>query len=159
MFGELGKGYFEHNGILLPNTWVKDGASLALRRLFRGENVFATVLYLGLTNASYTFDVAPLTTLAAGEPVGNGYARQAINTNTSDWTVQEVGGVMQAVSKTCVFTCSGAPWTVAWQRAFLCDQASGTAGLVYAVSGPAPAPRTVNVGAGPPINYQFWMRG
>ena len=139
-------------------TMVRDGSLLLLRSMFRGEATLPAIYYMGLTNASYTFDAASLAALAAGEPVGNGYARQPLNRNTSDWTVQEVNGVLQVISKTCIFTAS-ANWDKAWQRSFICDAVSGTVGTVYSVSGPTPAPRTVLAGAGPSLSYQYWLRG
>lgn len=143
----------------VKNTLVANGANWFLRTMFRGEAVLPATYYLGLTNASYTFDGATLAGLAAGEPVANGYARQALNKNTTDWTVQEVNGIYQALSKMCSFTCTTAPWTVQWLRMFLCDASAGTSGNVIAVSGPAPAPRNVIVGGGPEIQYAFYLRG
>ena len=156
-------GYFiEHQGNARKfhkNTWVKDGATWLLRDVFRKETtLFPDIFYLGLSNAAYTFDTATLVALNAGEPAGNGYARQAINRNTVDWTVQEVNGVMQILSKIVTFTAS-ADWDKTWLRAFLCNQAAGTAGNVIAVSGPAPAARTVLSGNGPQLQYTFFLRG
>jgi hypothetical protein len=142
----------------INNTIVKDGATLMLRSLFRGEATMPAAFYLGLTSASYTFDDATLADMAVLEPAGNGYARQLLTRNTTDWTVQEVNGVLQAVSKIVAFTAS-ANWDKVWDRMFLCDAASGTSGNVYSVSGPAPSPRTVLSGAGPSIRYEFWLRG
>lgn len=152
--------YFEDGSELaIKNTLVEKGAEWFLRTMFRGESVLPSTYYMGLTNAAYTFDTATLASIAAGEPVGNGYARQALNKNTTDWTVQEVNGVLQALSKMVTFACTGSPWTVAWVSAFLCDAASGTSGNVISVSGPAPAPRTVGVGFGPSLQYQYYLRG
>lgn len=143
----------------VKNTLVATGASWFLRTMFRGEAVLPATYYMGLTNAAYTFDGATLAGLAAGEPVGNGYARQPLVKNTTDWTVQEVNGVMQALSKIAIFTCTGAGWTQNWLRMFLCDAAAGTAGNVVAVAGPAPGPRVVGVGAAPSCQYAFYLRG
>lgn len=158
-------GYFElldADGNVIyrkKNTLVAQGASWFLRTIFRGEAVLPATYYLGLTNAAYTFDQANLlTALNAGEPVGNGYARQALVKNTVDWTVQEVNGVMQALSKIATFTAS-ADWSAQWLRMFICDQAAGTAGQVISVSGPAPALRTVLNGQGPSVRYTYYLRG
>lgn len=157
-------GYFtEHQPggekIELKNTLVANGASWFLRTIFRGEAVLPATYYLGLTNAAYSFDGTTLASLAAGEPVANGYARQALVKNTTDWTVQEVNGVMQALSKIVNFTCTTAPWTIDWLRMFICDASAGTSGNVISVSGPAPGPRHVIVGAGPAIDYAYYLRG
>lgn len=141
------------------NTLTATGAGWLLRSFFRGEALAPATYYMGLTNATYTFDSNTLASMAAGEPVGNGYARMALVKNTTDWTVQELGtNIMQALSKLVTFTCTTAPWTINWVRGFICDAAAGTAGNVIAVSGPAPAPRVVLVGAGPTLNYQYYLR-
>jgi hypothetical protein len=129
-----------------------------MQRTFRGEDVMPASLFMGLTNVGGSFDDVTLADLAAGEPVGNGYARQELVTGTSDWTVDEVNGVIRVISKTVEFTAS-ANWDKAWDRMFLCTVLDGTSGDVFAISGPAPAPRTVLSGAGPSINYEFWLRG
>lgn len=158
-------GYFvEHvqkKRLYHKNTLVKYGAQAILQTVFQGAAVFAATWYIGLTNANYTFDAAGLlATLAAGEPVANGYARIALAQSNVGWpTVSEVNGVMMVLSKQCNFVCTTAPWTINWTRAFLCDAAAGGAGNVIAVSGPTPAPRTVNVGAGPSIQYSHFLRG
>lgn len=146
--------------ILHKNTLVATGASWFLRDIFRKETaLLPNTYYLGLTNAAYTFDQATLlAALAVGEPVGNGYARMPLVRGTADWTVQEVNGVMQALSVTCAFTAS-ANWDKTWTRAFICNAAAGTAGEVISVSGPAPAARTVLSGQGPSIKYEYYLRG
>ena len=144
----------------VKNTLVKYGAQSFLQTVFQALTPLAGTLYLGLTNAAYTFDQAALlTALNAGEPVGNGYARQALIRDNTHWTVSEVNGVMMVQSVIVNFTCTGAPWTQNWLRMFICDAAAGTAGNVVSLSGAAPAPRVVNVGAGPAIQYEYFLRG
>lgn len=141
----------------LKNTLLRTGASFFLRTIFRGEAVLPATYYLGLTNIAGGW-LSTLADIAVGEPVGNGYARQALVKNTVDWTVQEVNGFMQALSKIDVFTAS-ANWDKQWNRMFICDQAAGTAGNVFSLSGPAPALRTVLTGQGPSIQYEYFLRG
>lgn len=143
----------------IKNTLVATGALWFLRDIFRKETtLLPDIYYIGLTGASYTFDGATLTSLAALEPSGHGYARIALNRDTTDWSVQEVNGVMQALSKIVTFTASS-DWDKTWLRAFICNVASGTSGSVIAVSGPAPAARTVLSGAGPSMRYEYYLRG
>lgn len=156
-------GYFvEHvqdKHILHKNTLVQYGAQSMLEAVFQGATPFAATWYLGLTNVSYTFDEAALlAALHAGEPAGHGYARIAINQDNVDWTISEVNGVMQTLSKICTFTASS-DWDKQWLRMFLCDAVSGTSGNVISVSGPAPASRTVLNGAGPSMQYAYYLRG
>lgn len=151
-------GYFNIDGEEYKNTLVAVGCTLFLRSMFRGESTLPTNFYIGLTNAGYNFDTTTIADLAVGEPSGNGYARQQVVRNTTDWTVQEVNGVIQAKSKTVTFTAS-ANWNKTWQRAFLCSVVSGSSGDLYAVSGPTPAVRTVLLNNAPLITYEFWLRG
>lgn len=139
-------------------TMVAFGATTFFRSLFRGENVMPASFYLGLTNVDYTFDGTTLANLAAGEPVGNGYARQQLQRNTVDWSVDEINGFIRVQSKVVIFTAS-TDWDKSWTRAFICDVSAGTGGNIYGVSGPAPSPRTVLAGVGPSVNYSFWLRG
>ena len=140
---------------VLKNTWVKDGADLALQSIFQAQAVFAAAFHLGLTGASYTYESATLASINASEPAGNGYARQSLTRNTTDWSVSLVNGVMRAASKIVTFTAS-ANWDKTWSRMFICDQ---TASKVISLSGATPTPRTVLAGQGPPIQYFYYLSG
>lgn len=138
------------------NTIVEDGADKILRSVFRAEATLPAAFYLGLTNATYTFDDADLADIEVGEPVGNGYARQTLTRNTSDWGAPSLeNNAMRIVSKSVTFTASSA-WDKTWTRMFLANVASG-AGNVFALSG-AIAPQTVLSGAGPTLRYEWWAR-
>lgn len=140
----------------MPNTIVEDGADKILRSVCRGEATLPAAFYMGLTNATYEFDDADLTDIEAGEPTGNGYARQALTRNTSDWGAPSLeNNAMRCVSKSVTFTASS-EWNVAWTRMFLANVASG-AGNVFALSG-ALSPQTVLAGNGPTLRYELWCR-
>lgn len=141
----------------VKNLLCRTGASWFLRTVFRGEAVLPATYYMGLTNVAESW-TSTLADLAAGEPAGNGYARQPLVKNTVDWTTQEINGFMQALSKIVVFTAS-ANWDKQWNRMFICDLNAGTGGNVISVSGPAPALRTVLTGQGPSIQYEYFLRG
>lgn len=144
------------NELRVPNTIVEDGADKFLRSMFRAEATLPAAFFLGLTGASYAFDDADLTDIEADEPVGNGYARQTLTRNTTDWGAPTLeNSAMRLVSKSVTFTASSA-WNVPWTRMFLANVASG-AGNVFAISG-ALSPQTVLAGAGPTVRYEFWMR-
>lgn len=140
----------------IKNTIVSDGADKFLRQLFRAEALPAD-FYIGLTGAVYAFDTASLVNIAAGEPVGNGYSRQVTVRNTVDWDVSAVGGIYRARSKVVNFTAS-ADWSRTWSRMFITGVNAGTAGLVYALSGPTATPQVTLSGAPPSLQYEFWMR-
>lgn len=138
------------------NTIVEDGADKFLRSMFRAEATLPAAFYLGLTASTYAFDDADLVDIEAEEPVGNGYARQTLTRNTSDWGEPTLeNNAKRILSKSVTFTASSA-WNVAWTRMFLANVASG-AGNVFALSG-ALSPQTVLAGAGPTLRYEFWMR-
>jgi hypothetical protein len=144
------------NEIRVQNTIVEDGADKILRSLFRAESTLPAAFYMGLTSASYAFDDADLTDIEADEPVGNGYARQTLTRNTSDWGVPTLeNSAMRITSKSVTFTASSA-WNVPWTRMFLANVASG-AGNCFALSG-ALSPQTVLAGAGPTLRYEWWCR-
>lgn len=143
--------------IRIKNLLLKQGAQRTLQVTYQAAAATPASYYMGLTNVTENWN-STLADLAAGEPVGNGYARQAIAKNNVDWTVQEVNGFMQALSKIVTFTAS-ANWDKQWNRMFITDQAAGTAGYVWSVSGPAPSLRTVLTGAGPSCQYEYFLRG
>lgn len=142
----------------VKNGLVAYGATGFCAAVFQ-KTVFGTAnWYMGLTNVGYTFDGTTLAGLNAGEPVGNGYARQAIVLSGAGWVISEVNGVVQAVSVICNFTAS-ADWSALWQRMFLCDAAAGTAGNIIAVSGPTSAPIQTKSGVPPSLRYIHYLRG
>ena len=160
MDGKLNGGYFVFNpGTPLEerikNTLTADGAEMILQAAFQADDNFAAALYMGLSNASYTYESASVASIAAEEPSGNGYARAALTRNATDWTVSLINGIMRVQSKLCTFTASG-NWSKNWSRAFIIDQ---TATKVIAASGAAPSERVVLTGQGPTVQYEFWLPG
>lgn len=159
---EIGGNFILQNGLLVPlvpNTIVEFGAEALLKFMFQDDDSdYPASWYLGLTNASYEFDTADLlTALAAEEPTGNGYARQALSRDDTTWDVSVVNSLWRARSTTATFTAS-AGWDKDWSRMFLCDVASGTAGNVFCVSKALSTPQTVLSGQGPLLAYEFWIR-
>lgn len=161
---EKAGGYFQligKNGeveLELKNGLTVYGGTQLLQAYFQKTAPGVSDIYIGLTNESYTFDGTTLASLAAGEPAGNGYARQDFPLSNVGWGINKVNGVLQCLSKLATFTAS-ANWTSLWQRMFLCDAAAGTAGNVIAVSGPAPNLIQTLSGAGPSMKYIHYLRG
>jgi hypothetical protein len=91
-----------------------------------------TAYYIGLDNRASPAEADALTSLS-GEPSGNGYARQAVNSDNTDFTVSQEGGDYQAKTKTVTFTCTGAAWPTVSQM-WLCTVATGTAGKLIATA-------------------------
>lgn len=139
-----------------PNAILTDGVEYFLRTVFRGEAILPANYYIGLTSAAGDFNVT-FATIAAGEPVGNGYARQAAARGTVDWTVTKVGNTWKAASKLVTFTSTGV-YTVDWKRLFLSDQAAGSAGKIFALGNPLLVPQHTINADNPKAVYEFWMR-
>lgn len=143
--------------VIVPNTIVKNGAEAFLQLLFQSIDNLPASYFLGLTNVTYDYDNADLADIADGEPVGNGYARQELARDNVDWSVDEVNGLMRARSKIVTFTAS-ANWDKSWNRMFLTDVETGTAGIVFALSGVTEEDQVILSGLGPDLRYEFWNR-
>lgn len=140
------------------NTITADGADRILRTVFANvAGLLPANWYLGLTNITPDYDVT-LAEVAAGEPVGEGYARQAIARDIGSWTIALVNGFYVARSAVVQFEATGT-YTQTYSRAFLCNAASGTVGQVFGFSGTTPSPVQVTAGNGPPALYECWIRG
>lgn len=150
------KGEYCHNGEIVPNGMIGEGVEWLLRNAFRAEAVLPANWYIGLTNAAVAYGDS-LATAAAGEPVGNGYARQPLVRNTTDWTAEQVNGIWRVRSKTVTFTASGT-WTVDYQRMFIASVVSG-AGRLLSVSGSLASPVHITAGNGPTVDYRLNVGG
>lgn len=142
--------------VVTPNAILTDGVEYFLRTVFRGEAILPANFYIGLTNAAGDFNVT-FATIAAGEPVGNGYARQSAARGIVDWTVTKVGNTWKATSKLVTFTSTGV-YTVDWVRLFLSNIATTSAGKLFALGAPLLVPQHTINGDNPKAIYEFWMR-
>lgn len=158
------KGVY-HHGVpeeVTFNRLVDEGEDLLLRVAFRDEG--ATLLpngfFVGMCADPAVAGEVPedLTLADLSEPVGNGYARQAIERSAVGWeTIDAFGQYMRARSKLLTFTCSTAQWTVAGRRLFLSNVETGTIGKLIAVSGLFDAPVQLNPGDIHPVRYGFLL--
>lgn len=117
----------------LHNIFHDEGEEFILDVVFNETQSVPATYYIGLDDRG---TVAEADTLPpAGEPVGNGYVRQAVNSDATDWTVSQVGGDFQAVSKTVVFTAAGGPIPAAGNvmNMFLSTTLDDTGNLVASV--------------------------
>ncbi len=92
--------------------------------------------------AAYSIGLDDRAALAEGdslppgnEPSGNGYARQPVNSDATDWTIAPDAGDFQAVSKTVTFTAAAGPIPVAGvvDNMFLSTTSDDTGFLVASV--------------------------
>jgi hypothetical protein len=143
------------------NNIVDEGENDFLQMIFQGNNTILAAganFYVGLMGAVFS----ETTTLAtvSGEPSGaGGYARQAIARNAGDWpTIGDVNGVKRILSKVVTFTATGADYSIAFSRMFLCNVSSGSAGRLFAVSGALPAPVSILNGQSKQMQYECYLR-
>ena len=105
--------HFDKNGKLIyrdegPNSLADEGETAMLDLFFRAGTA-PTAFQLALFNDTPvdTDTVAGLT----GEPSTNGYARQDLARNSTDWpTLALDSGDFMVTSKAVTFTATGGPW-------------------------------------------------
>ena len=91
-----------------PNVFHDGGEEWLCKVAFSEAATVPVNFYIGLDNRTSAAEADTLASLS-GEPSGNGYSRQAVASNATDWTVSQDGGSgdWQALSKTVTFTASG----------------------------------------------------
>lgn len=116
------------------NILHDEGENGILSAFFDEVYTIPVSYYIALDDRASLAEGDILTTMAATEPSGNGYARKPVNTDNTDWNLEQDGGDWQVVSKTATFTASGGPIPVAGvvSNMSLGDQSSGTTGILIA---------------------------
>jgi hypothetical protein len=91
-----------------PNVFHDGGEEWLCKVAFSEQMSVPSAFYIGLDNRTEPSEEDTLASLS-GEPTGNGYARQAVNSDDTDWTVSQDSGSgdWQALSKTVTFTANG----------------------------------------------------
>ena len=125
--------------ITVWNTIVQQGQIAMLQQLFQGDNTNwpsgGASFYVGLCNQAVTKTLV-LSDLTSEPGAAGSYARQALARNSTDWPIIELVQDAYVVrSKLLMFAATGADFDKPFTRAFLTDQATGTVGNLYAVSG------------------------
>jgi hypothetical protein len=90
----------------------------------------------------------------------NGYSRKAVARDATGWpTISKVNGIWRALSAAVSFTASGGNFDQAFNRVFLCNVSSGSAGLLLAYSGQLEEDFTLTPALSPiTVEYELWMR-
>jgi len=88
------------------NMLHDEGEQFFCQVLFTEEASVPDAYYLGLDNRTSLAESDTLASLS-GEPSGNGYSRQAVNSDATDFTISQESGDYQAKTKTVTFTASG----------------------------------------------------
>lgn len=145
--------------IKIWNTIVDEGEEAMLKMLLHDDQTIvagASDFYVGLCGADFN-EESTLLSLSAGEPTV-GYARQPAERSSAGWpVVTQVGQSFVARTAVLTFTATG-DWDVPVIRAFLCNVVSGTAGVLFGVSGALPASIQLLNGASRTVQYEFYLR-
>jgi len=117
----------------IHNILHDEGEQIILQAFFDEQYTPTASYYISLDDRASLAEADTQGTMNATEPSGNGYARQAVSTDTSGWTIS-VSGDYQAASSTETFTASGGPIpaTGVVDNMGLSDTVSGTAGNMIA---------------------------
>ncbi len=117
---------------------VQEGAEEFGKILVQGDNIIvpsAGNFYVGVCDQ--TPDFADTLTDISTEPTSaGGYARLPVTRDATGWpTIDVVNGEVRWLSKNLTFAASGADYSRAFTRLFLCNVASCTAGKLFCISG------------------------
>lgn len=119
----------------IPNLLHDEGEQYFLQAALSEEQSVPASFFIGLDDRAALAEADTLASLS-GEPVGNGYSRQTVNSDATDWVVSQVAGDYQAKSKTVRFTASGGaiPATGSVSKMFLTTSSDGTGKLIASVA-------------------------
>lgn len=147
--------------IIIPNLITKQGAIAILQSIFQNApdgSIWTDAsgdFWVGLCDeaASKAKGMADITT----EPVGNGYARQAVPRTVTDWTQNTAINAEGMKSKVVTFTASGGDFSSV-SRIFLSGENTqdGT-GILFSFSGALPQPIIIADGESRDISYNFFI--
>ena len=146
--------------IIVPNMIVDEGEEAFLKMLAQGNTgdvAAGANYYVGLCSDT-PVETDGLTEVATEPDSSGGYARIALSRDAVGFpTIDQVSGVFRAQSKTITFAASSADFSVSIDRAFLCNVASGTSGILFAYSGALPSVLLVTDGNTLPIQYELYL--
>lgn len=90
-----------------PNMTHDLGEQFLLQVCFDEQASVPASYYIALDNRASLAEADVIATMETDESSGNGYARVAIASDDTDWTVSKPNGDYQALSKTVTFTADG----------------------------------------------------
>lgn len=124
--------------LIIPNLIPAAGAIEFLQMLMQNVSAIAggANFYIGLCN-QIPVSSNLLSDIISEPTVSSGYVRQAIIRSVVGWpTLDVIAGRQVIKSSTQTFTAAGGNFSAAFNRMFLTDQAAGTVGKLYSISGP-----------------------
>lgn len=152
--------FFPNESVFVPNMITNEGEEAYLKMLMQADDTDVAAggnFYIGLCN--HTPDEADTLADITNEPgAAGGYARQAITRDITGFpTIDFVSGVGRAVSALVSFAAAGADYSTAITRAFLCNAAAGSVGVLFSYSGALAAPLLIPDGGAYPVRYELYL--
>lgn len=147
--------------LVVPNNIMDEGAESFLKMIGQDDQTDVAAgadFYIGMCGKPFTTSDT-LATLA-GEPSGaGGYSRKAVSRDNVGFpSITQENGIWKMQSKVVNFVAGGADFSVSIWRTFLCNVGAGTAGKLFAVSGPLQAAHLVVDGETFPVRYEIFLR-
>jgi len=115
----------------VPNRYTRDGASLVLRTIYRGESVLPAAFY-GRLYTTPISDTSTLSGISASEVSGFGYAPVTWTRNTAEFGATSFSSTVNAVitnGSTKTFTPSGGDWTSV--QSFIFATTADNTGVIF----------------------------
>lgn len=146
--------------LILPNTIPNGGEIAYLKMIARADVADVSAggnFYIGMADQvpAETDVLADITT----EPTSTGgYAREAVTRDATGWPTQtDISGFNYIQTKEVTFAASGADFSRAFSRLFLCNAASGTTGVLFGYSAALSTPLTITDGLSINVVYQLFL--
>ncbi len=150
----------EHGPLVVPNTVPNEGEKEFLRMIARADVSKVAAggnFYVGLANQLPT-EADLLASITTEPGVVNNYAREAVTRDVSGWPSEvSVNGYSGIRSASFTFSASGGAFDKPFTRAFLCNVASGTAGVLFSYSGALNQALTLQDGDSFGMQYEMYL--
>lgn len=147
--------------LIVPNNLLVQGEEAFIRMITQADNSDVAGggnFYVGLSGLSFEEDFTLADIIGEPDPVNN-YSRQPASRDSTGWpTIDLVGGFRRAATQVLEFEAIGGDFSTSVSRAFLCNVAAGSAGLLFSISGALPSPLLISPGAPVPVRYELFLR-
>ena len=153
------RGQFILGGKTYPNTIVQEGAEQFIKMLLQNAAIGGGGnFYIGLCGELGIAKDATLVDLSDELGPAGGYARKLVEHSAVGWpTANIVNTQGHGLTKIVNFAASGANFSAAYSRVFLCNVLSGTAGILFSYSAKIDPPVQINDGENQNIQYEFFL--
>lgn len=145
--------------IVIPNLITNEGEVEFLKMIMQDVTAIAggANFYIGMLDETPT-EALTLAGITTEPSSAGGYSRKSVVRSAVGWpTVAAIGGHNCITSAAVTFAASGADFSRTFSRLFLTDQASGTAGKLYSISGPLVSPLLLVDGQSRNVQYRLYM--